>query len=179
MTEDDRKVCKVLSVLLDYPSDELLDGVKGIRAIEIADWKGIQVVRKFVDYLVDTPLIRLQETYTATFDLNPATTLNLTYHRWGDGRERGSALVRLSTLYAQAGYEIGDGELPDYLPLVLEFLSVGPPEAAGEIMAEYRLHVGAIASRLAEAGSPYADIVQHAAHLCCITSDYPHGRATP
>jgi nitrate reductase molybdenum cofactor assembly chaperone NarJ/NarW len=172
MTEDDLTLCKVFSLLLDYPSVELPDMAKGLRTNEIADRHGRQVVRKFIDYLVDTPLIRVQEEYTATFDLSPATSLNLTYHRWGDGKERGGALVHLSHLYARAGYEIRDGELPDYLPLVLEFLSVGPPESAREIMGEYHLHVSALASRLAESGSPYADIVHHAAHLFCITSDH-------
>jgi nitrate reductase delta subunit len=98
--------------------------------------------------------------------------LNLTYHRWGDGKERGSALARLLHLYAKAGYEIADGELPDYLPLVLEFLSVGPPESAHEIMAEYHPQVSILASRLAESSSPYAALLEGAAHR------FAHGDTT-
>lgn len=179
MTEDDRILCKAVSLLLDYPSVELLDAVEGFRANETAGWKAGQVVEKFVDYLANTPLIKLQEEYTATFDLAPATSLNLSYHKWADGKERGSALARLSHLYAKAGYEIVDGELPDFLPLMLEFLAVGPPESAREITEEYRPQVDALASRLAESDSPYAGIVSHAAQLFCPPSDHPQERAAP
>jgi nitrate reductase delta subunit len=165
MTEEDRTLCRVLSFLLEYPTAASLHAAEELRADGIADWTGGLAVQSFVDYLRSTPLIRLQEIYTATFDLSPSTSLNLSYHRWGNGRERGSALVRLLHLYARADYEVADGELPDYLPLVLEFLSVCSPESARKIMAEYLLPVSTLASRLAESGSPYAGIVQHAAHL--------------
>jgi len=179
MTEDDRILCRVVSLLLDYPSVELLDAVEGFRSSEMAGWEAGQVVGKFVEYLANTPLIKLQEEYTATFDLAPATSLNLSYHKWADGKERGNALARLSHLYAGAGYEIADGELPDFLPLMLEFLAVGPPHSVREIMEEYRPHVGALASRLAESDSPYAGILYRAARLFCTTSDHPQERPTP
>ncbi|HYA04106.1 MAG TPA: nitrate reductase molybdenum cofactor assembly chaperone [Syntrophobacteria bacterium] len=167
MTEEDRTIFKVLSFLLQYPEAESLELLEDLRvaARAITDSARREPVTDFLAHLQGSPLIRLQEDYTATFDLSPPTSLNLTYHRWGEGKERGSALARLVDLYAQAGYEIGDGELPDYLPLVLEFLSVGPPDSAREIMAEYRLHVGTLASRLAERRSPYAALVEGAAHL--------------
>jgi nitrate reductase delta subunit len=165
MTDEDRTLCKVLSFLLDYPAPESLPAIAELHADRFVDWKSRRIVQEFVDYLSNTPLIRRQEIYTATFDLDPSTSLNLTYHRWGDSKERASALVRLVHLYAQGGYEIADGELPDYLPLVLEFLSVGPPGSAREIMAEYHPQVSIIASRLAETSSPYAALVEGAAHL--------------
>ena len=179
MTEDDRILCKAVSLLLDYPSVELLDAIEGFRSNETTGWKGGQVVWKCMDYLVGTPLIKLQEEYTATFDLNPANSLNLSYHRWGDGKERGRALARLSHLYAGAGYEIADGELPDFLPLMLEFIAVGPPESGCEIMEEYGPQITALADRLAASGSPYAGIVHHAAQLFCTTSDHHQERAAP
>jgi nitrate reductase delta subunit len=165
MTDEDRTLCKVLSFLLDYPVAESVPAAEELSTDRMTDSKSRRLLQEFVDYLKGTPLMRLQETYTATFDLNPATSLNLTYHRWGDSKERGGALVRLVDLYAQAGYEIADGELPDYLPLVLEFLSVGPPGSAREIMAEYHPQVTMLASRLAEASSPYAALVEGTAHL--------------
>jgi nitrate reductase delta subunit len=167
MTEKDRTICKVLSFLLQYPEAESLEFLEDLRvaAQAITDSARRQPVTHFLAHLQGSPLSRLQEAYTATFDLSPATSLNLTYHRWGESKERGSALARLVDLYAQAGYEITGGELPDYLPLVLEFLSVCPGESSRKIMAEYLLPVSTLASRLGESGSPYAGIVQHAAHL--------------
>jgi nitrate reductase delta subunit len=167
MREEARTICKVLSFLLQYPEAESLEFLEDlhIAAQAIPDNARRQPVTDFLAHLQGSPLIRLQEDYTATFDLSPPTSLNLTYHRWGEGKERGSALARLVDLYARAGYEIGDGELPDYLPLVLEFLSVCSPESARKIMAEYLVPVSTLASRLGESGSPYAGIVQHAAHL--------------
>jgi len=179
MTEDDRILCKAVSLLLDYPSVELLDAIEEFRSNETTGWKGGQVVWKCMDYLVGTPLIKLQEEYTATFDLNQANSLNLSYHRWGDGKERGRALAHLSQLYAEAGYEIGAGELPDFFPLLLEFLSVAPPESACEIMEKYGLQIPALADRLAASGSPSAGIVHHAAELFCMASDHPQRRAAP
>jgi nitrate reductase delta subunit len=165
MTDEDRTFCKVLSFLLEYPAAESLHAADELHTDGIADWKSRRIVQEFVDYLRSTPLLRLQEIYTATFDLSPSTSLNLTYHRWGDAKERGSALLRLVHLYAGAGYEIADGELPDYLPLVLEFLALGPPGSAREVMAEYHPQVSILASRLAETSSPYAALVEGIAHL--------------
>jgi len=165
MTDEDRTIYKALSFLLEYPVAESLHAIEELRTDGIADRKSRRIVQEFIDYLRNTPLIRLQETYTATFDLSPSTSLNLTYHRWGDSKERGNALVRLVHLYAQAGYEIADGELPDYLPLVLEFFSVGPPGSAREIMAEYHPQVRVLASRLGQTSSPYTALIESAAHL--------------
>ncbi len=174
MTEEDRTICKVLSLLLQYPEAESLEFLEDLHvaAQAITDSARRQPVTDFLAHLRGSPLIRLQEDYTATFDLSPPTSLNLTYHRWGEGKERGSALAHLVDLYAQAGYEIANGEIPDYLPLVLEFLSICPAESARNIMAEYRVPVSTLASRLSESGSPYAGIVQHAAHL------FTHGETT-
>jgi len=110
----------------------------------------------FLDYLASKPLIRLQEEYTATFDLNPATSLNLTYHKWDDSRERGNALLDFQRLYQLAGYEISTGELPDHLPLVLEYLSLNRNGDYSSLLGQYYEEVETINSRLKEAGSVYA-----------------------
>ena len=92
------------------------------------------------------------------FDLNPATSLNLTYQKYGDGKERGPALAQLHQVYQGAGYEAATCELPDFLPLVLEFLAICPSEAYTWLLEEYRSQIETLANRLKETGTPYANL---------------------
>ncbi len=119
---------QILSVLLDYPDRRLMDELNQIKAaaVQIPETGFQKAASAFVGYLESHDLLRLQETYTAAFDLHPATTLNLTYHAFGDNEKRATALVALQRVYDQAGWEKSSAELPDYLPLVLEFLCVCP-----------------------------------------------------
>jgi nitrate reductase delta subunit len=167
MTDETRRIFKLLSILLEYPEDEAMEHIEECRIVasRLSDGEVKSSATEFISYLGTTPLIELQETYTATFDLNPSTSLNLSYHKWGDGRERGNALAGLVDLYLRAGYGIAEGDLPDFLPLVLEFLSIGPPETARRIMAELHPQASILASRLAESGSPYMALVEGVARL--------------
>jgi nitrate reductase molybdenum cofactor assembly chaperone NarJ/NarW len=117
---------QVLSLLLQYPDDELFRRLDPIRsAAEDFACQDIQSsVHGFIDDLERLTPLRAQECYTAVFDMNPSTTLNLTYHTYGDNEKRAAALARLQQAYVQAGWERISGELPDYLPLMLEFLSI-------------------------------------------------------
>ena len=158
MKEENGNLLKVLSVLLQYPDDELVLLLEELQeaVVEIPQKEHREKCVNFLDYLDNQPLIRLQEEYTATFDLNPATSLNLTYHRWSDSRERGNALVEFRRLYQKAGYENLTGELPDYLPLVLEYLSLNRNGDHSPLFAQYCEEVETVNSRLKEAGSIYA-----------------------
>jgi nitrate reductase delta subunit len=162
MTGDERTLLKLVSLLLQYPEATGLDSLASLEGAlsEISNPEARAVCSDFLNHLRTTPLLRLQETYSATFDLNPSTSLDLGYHRWGDGKERGGALARLVSLYLEAGYEIVDRVLPDHLPLVLEFLSLCPEEMELEIINEYGSQVATLASRLAEDGSPYAGLLR-------------------
>lgn len=162
MTKEERTLLKVVSLLLQYPEASLLNSLAGLEAAVSETWNpdSKALCGDFLDHLRTTPLLRLQETYSATFDLNPSTSLDLGYHRWGEGKERGGALARLVSLYSQAGYELIDGVLPDHLPLLLEFLSLCPEEMALEIIKEYGSQVATLASRLVEDGSPYAALLR-------------------
>jgi len=162
MTEDKRTFLKLVSLLLQYPEAELVDSLGSLEAAvsEMSNADSKAVCSDFVSHLRNTPLLRLQESYSATFDLRPSTSLDLGYHRWGEGKERGGALARLASLYLEAGYEMTGGVLPDHLPLVLEFLSLCPEETALEIIKEYGSQVATLASRLVEDGSPYAGLLR-------------------
>ena len=161
MNDDKRCLLKVLSILLQYPDDEFIQSLGGLTEAveEILQVEQRQECMNFLNYLGNTPLIRLQEEYTATFDLNPATSLNLTYHKWGDGRERGNALAELNHLYHKAGYESCNDDLPDYLPLVLEFLSINRLTNSFSFLGQYCDQIKAVGSRLRENGSYYAGIL--------------------
>ncbi|MFC1837028.1 nitrate reductase molybdenum cofactor assembly chaperone [Thermodesulfobacteriota bacterium] len=162
MIKETRSILKVLSILLQYPDQELVGAVQDLRRIvrTFSHSRTRTDCESFLEYLDSTPLVNLQEYYTANFDLNPATCLYLTYHELGDGKARGPALVRLKQLYKEAGYEPLNGELPDYLPLVLEFLSVCPERMWPEILIWFKKHMAGPASKLKESRSPYAWILE-------------------
>jgi len=161
MNDEKRYLLKVLSILLQYPDDEFIESFGELKQAveEIPQVEQRERCLNFLNYLGSNPLIRLQEEYTATFDLNPATSLNLTYHKWGDARERGNALAELNYLYRKAGYESGNDDLPDYLPLVLEFLSINKLTNSFSFLGQYCDQVKAVGSRLREKDSPYSGIL--------------------
>ena len=160
LDEEKRSLLKVLSLLLQYPDDGFIISLEELKEAvgEISQVEQRERCLNFLDYLDNNPLISLQEEYTATFDFKPAASLNLTYHKWGDARERGNALVGFHQLYQTAGYESISGELPDYLPLLLEFLSINHQECDISFLGQYCGQLKAIGSLLKEAGSPYAGL---------------------
>jgi nitrate reductase delta subunit len=162
MNEEKRRLLKVLSILLQYPDDEIIPSFKELKETleQIPHFEQRERCVNFLDYLDNSPLIHLQEEYTATFDLNPATSLNLSYHKWGDARERGNALVDFYQLYQTAGYESTKSELPDYLPLLLEFLSINRQECDVSFLGQYCDQIETVGSRLSEKGSPYAALFE-------------------
>lgn len=127
---------RLISLLLQYPDEELLGRLDQLAwlagrscASEIR-----RVILGFLKNLGALAPIQAQERYTAVFDMNPATTLNVTYHICGDNERRAAVLARLQHQYDRAGWERITGELPDYLPLMLEFLAICPrPEHTAPI----------------------------------------------
>lgn len=94
--------------------------------------------------------------YIETFDRGRSTSLHLFEHVHGDSRERGPALVDLARTYEQAGLYLDEGELPDFLPVVLEFASTQPPAQAVAFVGEFVHILNAIHSALSQRRSPYA-----------------------
>ena len=99
-----------------------------------------------------------QEDYVRTFDFDRRATLHLTYHTFGDRRQRGLELVKLKRRYANAGLELDAAELPDYLPVMLEFAAL-EPEAGEALLNEHRPALELIRARLHDRQSPYATIL--------------------
>jgi nitrate reductase delta subunit len=155
----------MLSTLLDYPDQELIDNLQAMRerldGLEDIGADELGAVRTFLDWLDRSDLIRMQEDYVKTFDLTPEHSLHLTHHFFGDDndRNRGPALIDLGELYKDYGIELTTNELPDYLPLILEFASMLEDTEAIAFLADANKVLTVLADNLASAGSPYAPLL--------------------
>ena len=109
--------------------------------------------------LATAPGLRVEAEYVELFDRGRRTALHLFEHVHGDSRDRGPAMVDLAQTYERAGLQFAAGELPDYLPVVLEFASTQPPEQARDFLREIAQIVRAIFSALLERESPYASVL--------------------
>ena len=158
------KTFKVISLLLCYPESDWLAALPELEdalAAE-ADFNGEANVRMapLFEQLRQTDLIALQENYVATFDRNPSHSLHLFEHIHGESRDRGSAMIDLLQEYWKHDFDASASELPDYVPLFLEFLSQLPAEEALELLGD-AVHVLATIGRKLDAnGSPYATAFQ-------------------
>jgi nitrate reductase delta subunit len=113
-----------------------------------------------LDHLGATPLPEVQQHYVETLDLKRRCSLYLTYYTHGDTRKRGVALLRFKSVYRDAGLVMGDDELPDYLPVVLEFAATADAAAGEQLLLDHRGGVELLRLALLEEGSPYAAALQ-------------------
>src|SRR5665811_1231821 len=100
----------------------------------------------------------LEAHFTATFDLKRKCCPYLTYYAAGDTRRRGMALVRFVEAYRAAGWEVAAEELPDYLPIVLEFSALSDSPIAQELLAAHRAGIEVLRTALSTCASPYAHV---------------------
>lgn len=156
------QIYKILSALLEYPEEELIDNLPEIRGL-LDESTEIDVVeraalRKFLDHLVSMPMTELQADYVQTFDSTPEHSLHLTHHLFGDesDRERGPALIDLGEMFKEYGVKTITNELPDYLPLILEFASNLDDNEATVFLSDVSKVLGVLADNLTKANSPYA-----------------------
>jgi nitrate reductase delta subunit len=158
------KTFKVTSILLTYPEADWLAALPELQAALAAeaDFNGEAAARlsPLFAQLSDTSLIALQENYVATFDRNPSHSLHLFEHIHGESRDRGSAMIDLLEEYWKHDFDASASELPDYVPLFLEFLSLLPADEALALLGD-AVHVLATIGRKLDAnGSPYATAFQ-------------------
>jgi nitrate reductase delta subunit len=150
---------KLLAVLLAYPDEELVADVPELRAAAAELPRGERrPLEPLLDALASTPLPELRRAYVETFDFDRRCGLHLTYHTHGDRRQRGLELVRLKRRYADAGLPFESSELPDYLPVLLEFAALRPEEGT-ELLASLRAPLELVRAALHERGSPYAGVL--------------------
>jgi nitrate reductase delta subunit len=152
----------VVSLLLQYPGDELLAARPAIGdaigALPASPERA--ALQRFFGRYRSAPAIELQQEYVETFDLQRRCSLYLTYGTEGDTRRRGMALLRLKRLYAAAGLPMEGSELPDYLPVMLEFAALAPDCHGRRLLAEHRAGLELLRMSLRERRSPYLDLVE-------------------
>jgi nitrate reductase delta subunit len=154
---------RVLARLLGYPGTELRSHLPEMRDVLRAD--GAVTVGRLaeldvlMDVLSNSDPLDTEAAYVQLFDRGRATSLHLFEHVHGDSRDRGPAMVDLAQTYDQAGLYLAPGELPDYLPVVLEFVSTQPPREARAFLNEMTHIFNAIFSALQQRQSAYASVI--------------------
>ena len=154
---------RVLAALLAYPDAQLRCDLAEMSALLHAERALSAPRRAELDALMEA--IRLAEPlrneadYVELFDRGRATSLHLFEHVHGDSRERGPAMIDLGLTYERAGLSLKEGELPDYLPAVLEFVSTQPPREAKAFLGEMSHIFNAILSALQHQQSAYASVL--------------------
>lgn len=153
-------ILRLGSLLLEYPDAELFAATDAMRAVA-ADVPGQagQELTAFLDHRAAIGPDRAQEEYVATFDFHKRAALHLSYYRDGDRRQRGATLLGLKRRYREAGLELRGGELPDYLPAILEFAALAPGEDADAILSRMRPGIELLRASLHDLGSPYAAVL--------------------
>jgi nitrate reductase delta subunit len=154
---------RALSALLHYPDEDLRAAVPEIRRVllceRIVSEKQMSRLEPLLFCLSGGDLIALQEHYVETFDRGRTHSLHLFEHVHGESRDRGQAMVDLRDRYIAAGLDPASNELPDYLPLFLEYCSTLPREAALAELAETGAIIATLAARLECRGSDYAGLL--------------------
>ncbi|MBW8314642.1 MAG: nitrate reductase molybdenum cofactor assembly chaperone [Thiobacillus sp.] len=158
-----RLTLRVLAHLLRYPdaafrehTAELQQALRTEAALPAARLAELDALLR---HLATQPALDIEAEYVELFDRGRRTALHLFEHVHGDSRDRGPAMVDLIQTYEKAGLYLGPDELPDYLPVVLEFASTQPPQQAREFMGEIAHIVRVIFSALAGRQSPYASVL--------------------
>jgi len=151
---------QVVSLLLEYPSEELLGRRALLEEAAAALPPAVrEPVRRFLAQLGSVPLGTLQEEYVETFDVTRRRCLYLTYFAHGDTRKRGLALVQFKQAYRRAGVELGDDELPDHLSVVLEFGATCDVGVAWRLLNDHRAGIEMLRIALAENESRWHNVV--------------------
>ncbi|MCC7346407.1 MAG: nitrate reductase molybdenum cofactor assembly chaperone [Variibacter sp.] len=168
------KTFRILSALLAYPSQELIDAAPEFAAVIAAEGvipaRERRTLQALIDEIAGGELYDLQERYGLLFDRTRSLALHLFEHVHGESRDRGQAMVDLRGLYEKAGLFIAANELPDFIPLFLEFLSTQPLAEARELLAQPAHILSAMAERLGRRRSAYRAVFDA---LVAIATDKP------
>ena len=164
-------VYKLCSLLLSYPDEELLsarDSLRGAVA-ELPAFPARASLARFCEWWCGLDPLGLQQHYVATFDLDKRCGLYLTFYGEGDRRDRGMALLRLRQLYRAAGLPQAGRELPDFLPVMLEFASFAPGGRGELVLREHRAALELVRLAVRDRDSPYAEVLD----AVCLTLGEP------
>jgi nitrate reductase molybdenum cofactor assembly chaperone NarJ/NarW len=154
---------RVLGALLSYPDEQMREHLDEMRGLLHEEHAVSPARRNEIDSLIahlhDTDPLLVEARYVELFDASRSTSLHLFEHVHGDSRERGPALIDLGQTYQKAGLYLVDGELPDYLPAVLEFVSTQPTPEAKAFLGEMSHIFNVIFGALLKQRSAYASVL--------------------
>ena len=163
------RTLKALSALLTYPSEDLQQAAPEIapllRAEGLIDAAALDALAPLLAELAERDLFDLQERFVLLFDRSRSLSLNLFEHVHGESRDRGQAMVDLLETYRAGGYEPVGSELPDHLPMLVEYLATRPLPEAREMLAEAAHILTVLAERLERRESSYAPVLRALAAL--------------
>ena len=156
---------KLASVLLQYPTTALFEGISKLdaAAAQASPRASREAFARFLLWLRATPPTQVGQHYVETFDLRRRCALYLTYYRYGDTRKRGMSMLTFKTAYRAAGFDPSDDELPDYLPMVLDFAALAP--RGEKLLRAHRADLELLRRALDQAATPYVDVV---AAICAL-----------
>ena len=153
---------RAFAALLGYPSAELKANIGEIRdaiirdgLLSVADYSRIEPLLRQVR---EQDLLDLQAAYSELFDRSRSLSLHLFEHVHGDSRERGQAMIDLGQQYVESGFFLEGGELPDFVPVFLEYASCLPPAEAREMLGQPAHVFAALSERLDKRETPYAGV---------------------
>lgn len=151
---------RLLAACLEYPTDALIGALDEARELVRSEralrGETREHLLRFLDYLGSRDLLSLQENYVALFDRGRATSLHLFEHVHGESRDRGQAMIDLKQMYEGHGLLLGPEQLPDYLPVFLEYLSILEAGEARSLLGETVAILEAITAELNRRNSHYA-----------------------
>ncbi len=163
MTSSSPLTLRVLARLLGYPDAELRTHLGDLSAAlhreQALGTTRLSELDALLKSMRTRDPIELEADYVQLFDRGRATSLHLFEHVHGDSRDRGPAMIDLAQTYEKAGLYLAEGELPDYLPVVLEFVSTQPMKEARAFLGEMAHILNAIFSALVKRQSPYASVL--------------------
>jgi nitrate reductase delta subunit len=166
--QEKQLIFKLSSIMLRYPSKEWCGNEDFYELIlSIEDQKIQEALLNFWSYATDTDWETLTVNYVSWFDLSDSTTMYLTYGIFGDNRERGPAFVKLKMEYAKAGFYLKENELPDYLPLILDFVSMAEKVYAKRVLSIHYKAIEDLYIKLSEENIPYV----HLLHVCMMAME--------
>lgn len=154
---------RTLSKLLGYPDAELRANLhvlrEAIQAERALSSSRLAELGLLIDQLGHGSSLEVESAYVELFDRGRATSLHLFEHVHGDSRERGPAMIDLAQTYEKAGLYVAETELPDFLPVVLEFVSTQPAREARDFLGEIAHILNALFAALQQRNSAYASVL--------------------
>ena len=154
---------KIISLLLSYPTTDLLTAGPELHEALANDWMTGPREKAWLAALIDDlsgrDIYDAEERYVLLFDRTRTLSLHLFEHVHGESRDRGQAMVDLALMYERQGFDIGASELPDFLPLFLEYLSTQSAEEVHNLLAQTQHILVALRERLQKRTSIYANAI--------------------